>query len=194
MLLSGPNLNLLGDREPAVYGPETLADHVAAAAAEADGCGLALEHHQTNHEGELVELVHGARGRAAALVVNAGALTHYSWALHDALAAFDGVVVELHLSNPAARNPGATPRWWPPWPTGPSPASAASATGWPSRPSPACWPAPGDRHPDGRAPAPPPPDLPVMDVADRLARLRAGRGRRRRRLPSSSPPWPTSAT
>ena len=64
-----------------------------------------LEHHQTNHEGELVELVHGARGRAAALIVNAGALTHYSWSLHDALAAFDGVVVELHLSNPAAREP-----------------------------------------------------------------------------------------
>ena len=105
VLLSGPNLNLLGEREPAVYGTATLEDHVAAATAEAETCGLALEHHQTNHEGELVELVHGARRRAAGLVVNAGALTHYSWALHDALAAFDGVVVELHLSNPAAREP-----------------------------------------------------------------------------------------
>lgn len=105
VLLSGPNLNLLGEREPEVYGPETLDDHVAAATAEADDCGLKLEHHQTNHEGELVELVHGARGRAAALVVNAGALTHYSWALHDALACFEGVVIELHLSNPAAREP-----------------------------------------------------------------------------------------
>jgi len=105
LLLSGPNLNLLGEREPAVYGTQTLADHVAAATAEADVAGLDLEHHQTNHEGELVELVHGARGRAAALVVNAGALTHYSWALHDALASFDGPVVELHLSNPAAREP-----------------------------------------------------------------------------------------
>ena len=105
VLLSGPNLNLLGEREPTVYGDETLPDHVAAASVEADACGLALEHHQTNHEGELVELVHGARGRAAALVVNAGALTHYSWALHDALASFDGVVVEVHLSNPAAREP-----------------------------------------------------------------------------------------
>jgi 3-dehydroquinate dehydratase II len=105
VLLSGPNLNLLGQREPAVYGPETLADHVAAAVMEASACGLDLEHHQTNHEGELVELVHGARGRAAAVVVNAGALTHYSWALHDALAAFDGLVIELHLSNPAAREP-----------------------------------------------------------------------------------------
>jgi 3-dehydroquinate dehydratase-2 len=105
VLLSGPNLDLLGEREPEVYGHGTLEDHVAGAGAEADACGLALEHHQTNHEGELVELVHGARGRAAAVVVNAGALTHYSWALHDALAAFDGVVIELHLSNPAAREP-----------------------------------------------------------------------------------------
>jgi 3-dehydroquinate dehydratase-2 len=105
VLLSGPNLNLLGEREPAVYGSQTLEDHVKAASVEADACGLHLEHHQTNHEGELVELVHGARGRAAALVVNAGALTHYSWALHDALASFEGVVVELHLSNPAAREP-----------------------------------------------------------------------------------------
>jgi 3-dehydroquinate dehydratase II len=105
VLLSGPNLNLLGERQPAVYGPETLDDHVAGATAEAATVGLVLEHHQTNHEGELVELVHGARGRAAAIVVNAGALSHYSWALHDALASFDGVVIELHLSNPAAREP-----------------------------------------------------------------------------------------
>jgi len=105
VLLSGPNLDLLGEREPDVYGRDTLADHVAAAQAEAAQCGLVLEHHQTNHEGELVELAHGARGRAAAVVVNAGALTHYSWALHDALAAFDGVVIELHLSNPAGREP-----------------------------------------------------------------------------------------
>jgi 3-dehydroquinate dehydratase II len=105
VLLSGPNLNLLGQREPEVYGPETLDDHVAGATAEAEAHGLALEHHQTNHEGDLVDLVHGARGRAAALVVNAGALTHYSWALHDALACFEGVVIELHLSNPAAREP-----------------------------------------------------------------------------------------
>ena len=105
VLLSGPNLDLLGERQPEVYGRAQLADHVAAAQAEATGCGLELEHHQTNHEGELVELVHEARGRAAAVIVNAGALTHYSWSLHDALAAFDGIVVELHLSNPAAREP-----------------------------------------------------------------------------------------
>lgn len=105
VLLSGPNLDLLGEREPEIYGRETLADHVALAAEEASRWGLVLEHHQSNHEGELVELVHRARGRAAAVVVNAGALSHYSWALHDALSAFDGPVVELHLSNPAAREP-----------------------------------------------------------------------------------------
>jgi 3-dehydroquinate dehydratase-2 len=79
VMLSGPNLDLLGERQPDVYGTATLADHVAAAVEEATRCGLELEHHQTNHEGELVELVHDARGRADALIVNAGALTHYSW-------------------------------------------------------------------------------------------------------------------
>jgi 3-dehydroquinate dehydratase-2 len=103
LLLSGPNLDLLGEREPEVYGTATLAEHVATARQAAEACGLTLEHLQSNHEGELVEAVHGARGRCAAIVVNAAALTHYSWSLHDALAAFDGVVVELHLSNPAAR-------------------------------------------------------------------------------------------
>jgi len=105
LLLSGPNLDLLGERQPEVYGTATLADHVATATATAEGHGLAVEHVQSNHEGELVEAVHGARGRAAAIVVNAGALTHYGWSLHDALDAFDGPVVELHLSNPGGREP-----------------------------------------------------------------------------------------
>jgi len=105
LVLSGPNLDLLGDRQPDVYGTATLADHVATAQATGARLGLAVEHVQSNHEGTLIEAVHGARGRAAALVVNIGALTHTSWSLHDALAAFDGVVVELHLSNPAAREP-----------------------------------------------------------------------------------------
>ena len=104
-MLSGPNLDLLGEREPAVYGTATLADHVARAARTAALHGLDLEHVQSNHEGALIEAVHAARGRAAALVVNAGALSHTSWALHDALATFEGPVVELHLSNPAAREP-----------------------------------------------------------------------------------------
>jgi 3-dehydroquinate dehydratase II len=103
LLLSGPNLNLLGERQPEVYGPATLAEHVAAAEDAAGARGLALEHLQSNAEGELVEAVHRARGRCAAIVVNAGALTHYGWSLHDALAAFGGVKVELHLSNPGAR-------------------------------------------------------------------------------------------
>jgi len=103
LLLSGPNLDLLGSRQPEIYGSATLDDHVARAGAVAEAHGLKLEHLQSNHEGVLVEAVHGARGRVAAIIVNAAALTHYSWSLHDALAAFDGPVVELHLSNTAAR-------------------------------------------------------------------------------------------
>jgi 3-dehydroquinate dehydratase-2 len=105
LLLHGPNLNLLGSREPEVYGTATLADHVAAAVATATDLGLAIEDHQTNHEGDLVELIHGARGRCAAIVINPGAFTHYAWSLHDALAAFEGPIVEVHLSNPNAREP-----------------------------------------------------------------------------------------
>ncbi len=103
LLLSGPNLNLLGTREPDVYGPETLDDHVALATATAVDHGLEIEHFQSNHEGELIEAIHGARDRVAAIVINPGAFTHSSWAIHDALAAFSGVIVELHLSNPNAR-------------------------------------------------------------------------------------------
>jgi 3-dehydroquinate dehydratase II len=103
LLLSGPNLGLLGQREPEVYGSATLDDHVAAATQVADVHGLVLEHVRSDHEGDLVEAIHAARGRCAAIVVNPGALTHYAWSLHDALAAFDGPVVELHLSNPASR-------------------------------------------------------------------------------------------
>jgi 3-dehydroquinate dehydratase-2 len=103
LLLSGPNLNLLGQREPEVYGTATLDDHVALARAAAEGLGLTVEHRQSNHEGDLVDAIHAARGRAAAIVINGGAFTHYAWSLHDALAAFDGPVVEVHLSNPSAR-------------------------------------------------------------------------------------------
>lgn len=105
LLLSGPNLGQLGHRQPDIYGSETLKDHVRAAEEAGARCGLSVEHLQTDDEGELVRAVHAARGRAAAIVVNAGALSHTSWSLHDALAAYDGVVVELHLSNPAAREP-----------------------------------------------------------------------------------------
>ena len=105
LLVSGPNLDLLGEREPELYGTATLADHVARATAAGTALGLSVEHVQSNHEGDLIEAVHGARGRAAAIVINAGALSHTSWSLHDALASYDGVVVELHISNPAAREP-----------------------------------------------------------------------------------------
>ncbi|MDQ1413267.1 MAG: 3-dehydroquinate dehydratase [Acidimicrobiaceae bacterium] len=103
LLLSGPNLNLLGQREPEIYGAATLDDHVALARATAAQLGLAIEHRQSNHEGDLVDAIHGARGRAAAIIINGAAFTHYAWSLHDALAAFDGPVVEVHLSNPSAR-------------------------------------------------------------------------------------------
>ncbi len=105
LLLSGPNLNLLGSREPEVYGSETLDDHVALATAVAETHDLQIEHLQSNHEGELIDAIHGARERAAAIIINPGAFTHSSWAIHDALAAFEGVIVELHLSNPDSREP-----------------------------------------------------------------------------------------
>jgi 3-dehydroquinate dehydratase-2 len=105
LLLSGPNLNLLGEREPDIYGTATLDDHVKRAEATAAAQGLELRHIQSNHEGELIDAVHAARGTTDALIINAGALSHTSWSLHDAVAAFDGPVVELHISNPAAREP-----------------------------------------------------------------------------------------
>ena len=103
LLLSGPNLNLLGEREPEVYGRDTLDDCVGDARAAAEAAGYELEHVQSNHEGDLIDQVHAARGRCAAIVFNPGAFTHSSYALADALAAYDGVKVELHLSNPSAR-------------------------------------------------------------------------------------------
>ncbi|CAN5634729.1 type II 3-dehydroquinate dehydratase [soil metagenome] len=105
LLLHGANLDLLGAREPGIYGTTTLADHVATARIAAEEHGFDLEDGQSNHEGELIELIHGARSRCAAIVINPGAFTHYAWGLHDALAAFDGVVVEVHLSNLNAREP-----------------------------------------------------------------------------------------
>lgn len=103
LLLSGPNLNLFGEREPEIYGTDTLDDMVGDARKAAEAAGHELEHLQSNQEGDLIEAIHGARGRCAAVVINAGALTHSSFALADALETFDGVKVELHVSNPASR-------------------------------------------------------------------------------------------
>ena len=105
LLLSGPNLNLLGQREPEVYGRQTIDDHVAAARVAAEADGFAVEHVQANAEGDLIDAIQLARGRCAAIIVNPGALTHYAWGLHDALAMFEGPIVEVHISNPSAREP-----------------------------------------------------------------------------------------
>lgn len=103
LLLSGPNLNLLGEREPEKYGSDTLEDLVKLASAAAADHGIELDHFQSNAESDLVDSVQSARGRYAAIIINAGALTHYGWSLHDALAAYDGLIVELHITNPLAR-------------------------------------------------------------------------------------------
>jgi 3-dehydroquinate dehydratase-2 len=103
LLLSGPNLNLLGEREPEVYGTTTLADLVDDARGAASAHGFDLEHLQSNHEGVLLDAIHAARGRCAAIVINPGAFTHYAYALTDALSAYEGPIVELHLSNTARR-------------------------------------------------------------------------------------------
>ena len=105
LILSGPNLNLLGERDPDVYGDTTLADHIEMAAQTALEHEMTVEHLQSNHEGELVDAIHQARGRCEAILINPGAFTHYAWAIHDALATFEGPIVEVHLSNPAAREP-----------------------------------------------------------------------------------------
>ena len=102
-ILNGPNLNLLGTREPEIYGRDTLSDIEAKCADRAKAHGLGLDFRQTNGEGELVSWVQEARGNAAGLVVNPGAYTHTSIALRDALAAVDQPKIELHLSNIHAR-------------------------------------------------------------------------------------------
>lgn len=99
LLLNGPNLNLLGQRQPEIYGRETLADVVAACTELARGFGLALAAQQSNREYELIDWIHQARGTMAGIVINPGAFTHTSVALLDALNAFEGPVIEVHISN-----------------------------------------------------------------------------------------------
>ena len=104
LVLSGPNLDQLGRRDRAIYGTTTLEEHVARLAQAARARGYELRHVASNFEGDLIDAVRDATD-CAALIVNAGALTHTSWALADALATFSGPRVEVHLSNPAAREP-----------------------------------------------------------------------------------------
>jgi 3-dehydroquinate dehydratase-2 len=98
-LLNGPNLNLLGRREPDIYGAETLADVEASCLRAAEAAGLALRAHQSNREYELIDWIHQARDEAAGIVINPGAFTHTSIAILDALKAFDGPIFEVHISN-----------------------------------------------------------------------------------------------
>ena len=103
LILNGPNLNLLGTRQPEVYGHATLADIEAMCRARAEALGLTLDFEQSNHEGALVDAIHAARGRHDGIILNAGAYTHTSVALMDAISAAELPTIELHLSNIHAR-------------------------------------------------------------------------------------------
>ena len=98
-LLNGPNLNLLGLRQPEIYGRETLDDVVARVADLAEELGLTVRALQSNHEGQLVDWIHEARGKSAGIIINPGAYSHTSIAILDALNAYDGPVLEVHISN-----------------------------------------------------------------------------------------------
>jgi 3-dehydroquinate dehydratase-2 len=104
-VLNGPNLNLLGQREPELYGCTTLADIHEAMKKRAGPLGLRIEFRQSNHEGALIEWVHEARSAGSAIIINAGAYTHTSVALLDALLACDLPVIEVHLTNIYKREP-----------------------------------------------------------------------------------------
>ncbi|MDE1151693.1 MAG: type II 3-dehydroquinate dehydratase [Micavibrio sp.] len=103
LILNGPNLNMLGSREPEVYGFQTLADINDECEEYATEIGFALECRQSNSEGELVTIIQQARTTCSGLIINAGAYTHTSIAIHDALKMLDVPVIEVHLSNPQAR-------------------------------------------------------------------------------------------
>ena len=105
LVLSGPNLNLLGQRQSEIYGTDTLQDHMRRVEETATQLGLQIETVSAQGVAEIVEAIHSARGRCAAIIINPGALTHFAWSLHDALASFTGPIVEVHLSNPTTREP-----------------------------------------------------------------------------------------
>lgn len=99
LVIHGPNLNMLGRREPEIYGSTTLAQIDEAVAVEAEGCGLISESLQSNHEGVIVDAIQNAPQRYAGIIINAAAFTHYSIAIRDALSAIDLPAIEVHLSN-----------------------------------------------------------------------------------------------
>jgi len=103
LILNGPNLNLLGTRQPEIYGRETLADVEALCADAAQAFGYGVTCVQSNHEGALIDAIHGAKGTHLGIVLNAGAYTHTSIALRDAIASVELPTVEVHLSNIHAR-------------------------------------------------------------------------------------------
>jgi 3-dehydroquinate dehydratase II len=103
LVLHGPNLNLLGDRQPEVYGTLSLADIDASIAATASDCGIEVRCEQYNGEGQIVDALHAARGRYDGIVVNPGAYAHYSYAIADAIAAVGIPIIEVHISNVASR-------------------------------------------------------------------------------------------
>lgn len=104
-ILNGPNLNLLGLRQPEIYGSDTLDDVARVCAALADEFGLKVELHQSNHEGGMVDLIQAARNEATGVIINAGAYSHTSIAVLDALNTFEGPVLEVHVSNIYKREP-----------------------------------------------------------------------------------------
>ncbi len=104
IIINGPNLNLLGLREPHIYGSKTLADLDAACIAHGRALGLDVECFQSNHEGAMIDAIHGTRGRCAAIIINAGGYTHTSVAIRDALSGAELPVYEVHLSNVHARD------------------------------------------------------------------------------------------
>lgn len=101
LVINGPNLNLLGEREPEIYGKDTMVDCIEAVKTALPNFQVA--DFQSNAENEIIDTIQNARGNTDAIIINAGAFTHYSYAIRDALAMFDGIKIEVHISNPHAR-------------------------------------------------------------------------------------------